>query len=155
MDNILGGLLYINETDVWKAYGVFLCEEKKGGKDNLTAILTASKTKNHVAVNIREENGEKHSSTLIVANEARDVTLHFALYADSKTAWLSKYRSFISFLKQGRQGWLNIRLPELENMTLRVFYEESPNFKPITYLYKDGRQAGRFKVKFREPNPVI
>lgn len=155
MDKVLGGLLYMNETDVWKTFGVFLCEEKKGGKDNLTSILTASKTKTHVAVDIRENNGEKYSDTLTVVNEARDVTLHFALYAETKTEWLTKYRAFISFLKQGNSGWLNIRLPELENMTLKVFYQDCPNFKPITCIYKDGRQVGKFKVKFREPNPTI
>ena len=154
MDKILGELLYINDTDVWKEFGVFLCEEKKGGKDNLTAIMTASKTKAHVAVNIREENGEKHSSKLVVANEARDLTLHFALIADTKVLWLKKYTSFIKFLKGGKYGWLNIRLPEL-GMTMRVFYEDSPNFKPITCLWKEGKQAGRFKIKFREPNPII
>jgi bifunctional DNA-binding transcriptional regulator/antitoxin component of YhaV-PrlF toxin-antitoxin module len=155
MDNILGGLLFINETDVWKTFGVFLYEEKAGGKNNLKAIMAASNVKEHIPVKIREKNGEKYSDTLQVTNDARDVTLYFAQYSDSKSGWLEKYKSFISFLKHGEKGWLNIRFPELEDLTLKVFYHDSSEFKPLTYLYKEGRQVGCFKVKFREPNPEI
>lgn len=77
MEKILGGLVLVNGTDIWSTYGVFLVEDKRGGMDNLTAILTPSKTKTDTAVNIREEDGEKYSSVLTPRNEARDVTLHF------------------------------------------------------------------------------
>ncbi len=80
MEKILGGLVLVNGTDIWSTYGVFLVEDKRGGMDNLTAILTPSKTKTDTAVNIREEDGEKYSSVLTPRNEARDVTLHFALF---------------------------------------------------------------------------
>ena len=81
MEPIMGGLFLINGTDIWTEYGVFLTEEKRGGRDNLKAILAASKTKAHTAVDIREENGEKYSDILTVANEARDITLQFAIAA--------------------------------------------------------------------------
>ena len=55
MDKILSGLVLVNGTDIWTEYGVFLAEEKRGGMDNLTAILTPSKAKKDTAVNIREE----------------------------------------------------------------------------------------------------
>ena len=45
MEKILGGLVLVNGTDIWSTYGVFLVEDKRGGMDNLTAILTPSKTK--------------------------------------------------------------------------------------------------------------
>lgn len=154
MDKILGGLVVINGTDIWKEFGAFLTEEKKGGRENLTAILSPSKTKTHTAVDIREENGEKHSAQLIVSNQARDVTLHFALYAESRNEWLRKYQAFINFLKEGSDGWLNIKFTEL-SMTLRVFYLDSSNFKPLTYIWQEGKHASRFKVKFREPNPIL
>ena len=89
-----------------------------------------------------------------MANEARDITLTFALYAPSKGEWLKKYMSFISFLKTGDKGWLSLYLPQLE-LTLRVHYLECPGFTPLTYLWREGVQAGRFKVKFREPEPII
>lgn len=154
MSEILSGLFFINDVDVWKEYGVFLTESKEGGRDNQAAIMTASKTKGHTAVNIREENGEKYSTKLTVANEARDVILLFALYDSTRAGWLRKYRAFISFLKTGRDGWLTLRFPQLD-LELKVFYKESSNFKPLTWLFKEGVQASSFKVKFREPEPAF
>lgn len=150
--NELEGLLYINGTDVWKQYGAFLTEENAGGRDNLTQILAPAKAKSHVGVNIREENGTKYSATLDTRSEERDVTLHFAIYAATQTEWLANYRAFIKFLKEGKNGWLTFRFPGLD-LTLRMFYVDSTNFKPLTYLWKEGVQASRFKVKFKEPEP--
>ena len=153
MDNAsLKNLVIINGKDIWTEFGAFLTEEKKGGRENLTAIMSPSKVKTHVAVNIREENGSKYSSVLDVKNEERDVTLHFALFAESRSEWLQKYRDFITFLKEGENGWLSMRLPEL-SLTMRLFYVDCPGYKPLTYLWKEGVHASRFKVKFREPVP--
>lgn len=154
MDAVLGGKMLINGVDAWKEYGIFLVEKKRGDRNNLKAIMTPSKTKTHVAVDIREENGEKYSSVLDVKNQARDVKLYFALYADTRNAWLSQYRAFISFLKQGDDGWLDIFFPDLD-MSLHVFYKESSDYEPLTYLWKEGKQASRFYVTFREPQPQL
>ena len=133
----LKNLVIINGKDIWTEFGAFLTEEKKGGRENLTSIMSPSKVKTHVAVNIREENGSKYSSVLDVKNEERDVTLHFALFAESRSEWLQKYRDFITFLKEGENGWLSMRLPEL-NLTMRLYYVESSSYKPLTYLWKEG-----------------
>ena len=135
-------------------YGAFLVEKKRGDRNNLKAIMAPAKTKSHVAVDIREENGEKYSAVLDVTNQARDVKLYFALYADTREAWLSQYRAFIAMLKQGDGGWLDINFPDLD-MTLRTFYKEASDDEPLTYLWKVGKQASRFYVTFREPVPVI
>lgn len=148
----LKNLVIINGKDIWTEFGAFLTEEKKGGRENLTSIMSPSKVKTHVAVNIREENGSKYSSVLDVKNEERDVTLHFALFAESRSEWVQKYRDFITFLKEGENGWLSMRLPEL-SLTMRLFYVDCPGYKPLTYLWKEGVHASRFKVKFREPVP--
>ena len=79
-------------------------EKKRGDRNNLKAIMAPAKTKTHVAVDIREEDGEKYSSVLKVRNQARDVKLYFALYADTRDAWLSQYKAFIAFLKQATTG---------------------------------------------------
>ncbi len=79
----LEGLVIINGIDIWKEFGAFLTEEKAGGRENLTAIMTPSKVKGHVGVNIREHDGTKYSDKLDVKNEERDVTLHFAIFAPS------------------------------------------------------------------------
>lgn len=154
MDKILSGLVLINSIDIWTEYGAFLVEDKRGGMDNLTAILTPSKAKEDTAVSLREEDGERYSATLIPKNEPRDVTLHFALYAKTQAVWLKNYFAFINFLKQGTDGWLDINFPDLE-LTLHVKYTESTKFTPLTYLWKEGVHAGKFKVKFREPVPII
>ena len=154
MDKILGGLVLVNATDIWREYGVFLVEDKRGGMENLAAILTPSKVKAETAVDIREEDGEKYSAVLTPRNEARDVTLHFALYNRTKAGWMKQYFAFVNFLKQGKGGWLDINFPQLE-LQLRVKYADCTKFTPLTYLWREGVHAGKFKVKFREPVPVI
>lgn len=144
----------INGTDIWKEYGVFLTEEKKGGRENLNAIMAPSKTKGHIGVDIREHDGKKYSGTLLPANAERDVTLHFAQYARTREQWLANYMAFIRFLKSGKDGWLAINFPELR-LTLRVFYLDCTSYKTLTYLWKEGVQASRYKVSFREPEPII
>ena len=52
MADILGGLVLVNGTDIWTEYGVFSVEDRRGGMDNLSAILTPSKTKKETAVDI-------------------------------------------------------------------------------------------------------
>ena len=49
MGNILSGLVLVNGTDIWTEYGVFLVEDRRGGMENLTAILTPSKAKKDTA----------------------------------------------------------------------------------------------------------
>ena len=154
MAHILEGQVLVNGTDIWQEYGVFLTEEKQGGRDNLNAILAPSKTKGHVGVDFRERNGVKYSPVLTVSNEEREVTLHFAQYAKTREEWLQKYQSFIHFLKTGENGWLNVRFPSL-GLTLRMYYSSSTQFRSLTYLWKEGVQAGRYKVTFKEPEPII
>lgn len=154
MAHILEGQVLVNGTDIWKEYGVFLTEDKKGGRENLNAILAPSKTKTHVGVDIREKDGKKYSSVLTVSNQEREVTLHFAQYAKTRTEWLSQYQAFIKFLKKGDNGWLLISFPSL-SLTLRAYYVTSTNFSSLTYLWADGVQAGRYKVTFKEPVPII
>lgn len=144
----------MNGTDIWTEYGAFLVEDRRGGMDNLTAILTPSKAKMDTPVNIRELDGEKYSSVLTPRNEARDVTLHFALYNKTQAGWMRKYFDFVNFLKKGKDGWLDVSFVQLD-LTLRVKYTDCSKFRPLTYLWKEGVHAGKFKVKFREPEPVI
>lgn len=148
------GLFLINGTDIWTEYGAFLSETKRGGMDNLAALLTPSKTKTETAVDIRELNGEKYAPQLTPRNQARDVELQFALFNKTRQGWLASYFAFINFLKQGDGGWLDMEFPQLD-LTLHVKYSDSGKFQPLTYLWQKGVHAGRFKVKFREPVPII
>lgn len=148
----LEGLVIINGTDIWKEFGAFLTEERRGGRENLTAIMAPSKTKGHVGVYIRERDGVKYPSVLTVANDERDVTLHFALVARTRDEWMLQYRAFIVFLKRGDGGWLTVSLPPL-GLSMRMFYVSCSSYKPLTYLWREGMQASRFKVTLREPEP--
>lgn len=150
----LEGLVLINGTDIWKEYGAFLTEEKRGGRENLTAIMTPSKVKGHVGVDIREHDGVKYSDKLEVRNQERDITLHFALFAPTVAMWLDRYRRFLSLVKRGNEGWVTMKLPTL-GLTMRLFYVECPGHTPLTYLWQEGMQAARFKIKFREPEPTF
>ena len=156
MGNILSGLVLVNNTDIWDKYGAYLAEKKKGGRDNMKAILKASKVKEHIAVNIREENGRKYPTALTVVNDEREVSLCFALVADSTTEWWRKYREFIQFLKQGSNGWLDVKFPTL-GITLKMFYLDCSDVEPLSDLWNEGetKKASRFKVKFKEPNPIL
>lgn len=156
MGNILSGLVLVNNTDIWIKYGAYLTEKKKSGRDNMKAILRASKVKEHIAVNIREENGRKYPSALTVVNDEREVSLYFALVADSTADWWRKYREFIQFLKQGSNGWLDVKFPTL-GITLRMFYLDCSDVEPLSDLWNEGeaKKASRFKVKFKEPNPIL
>ena len=154
MGKILEGEVLINGTDIWKEYGVFLTEEKKGGRENLNAILAPSKAKDHVGVDFREHDGKKYSCVLTPANTERDVTLHFAQYAATREEWLKKYIAFIRFLKTGKDGWLTITFKGL-GLTLKVFYLESSTYRSLTYLWQEGVQASSYRVKFREPEPIV
>lgn len=150
----LEGLVTINDIDIWKEYGAFLTEEKKGGRENLTALMAPSKAKSHVGVNIRERDGSRYSARLDVRNEERDVTLHFAIYARTVDDWLKRYRAFITLLKRGKDGWLIFRFRQLD-LTMRMFYVDCPGYTPLTYLWREGVQTSRFKVTFREPVPTF
>lgn len=145
----LAGLVIINGHDIWTDFGAFLTEEKKGGRENLTAIMTPAKAKSHVGVNIREHNGTKYSKHLECRSEEREITLHFALFAKTKEEWLRCYREFIAFLKA---GWLSVHFTEID-LWMQMFYMDCSAYKPLTYLWKEGVQASSFKVKFKEPEP--
>ncbi len=153
-NDALCGLTIINGRDIWLEFGAFLTEEKRGGHENQTAIMTPSTVKSHVGVDIREHDGVKYSKRLTVSNKERDVTLYFALMAPTRAEWLARYRNFITFLKRGSDGWLNVEFPGL-GLALRMFYVNCSGHKPLTYLWSEGVHASRFKITFREPVPVF
>jgi len=104
MSDILSGQLLINGVDVWEEYGVFLTEKQRGGCDNLSALLQPCAGRSHVGVELSDVTGKSYSSSLDVSSQERDFTLHFAQYAPTRSEWLSRYRSFITFLKEGADG---------------------------------------------------
>lgn len=148
--DILEGLLFINDNDVFKTYGAFLTEDKAGDNTNYSALLTPPKMKAYTAVSFREQDGEKLPDKLTPAFEARDVTLQFAITGNGQAGFIHNYQAFLTLLKS---GWLNISLPEL-GKTYRMYYKESTSYDQLTPL-EGTTVAGKIKVKFREPVPTI
>lgn len=147
---ILEGLLFINDKDVFKTYGAFLCEEKPGDNANYSALLKPAGMKPYTAVAFREEDGEKLPENLTPAFEARDVELQFAICGNSKADFVAKYTGFVTML---RSGWLFTYLPELSK-TYKFHYLTCTEYSQLTPL-DESTVAGKFKVKFREPKPTI
>ena len=151
MADILSGQVIVNNQDLWDNFHVFLREEKPGGRENLNALLAPAKTKGQTAVSLREENGERHSAELDQKSEGRDVTLHFAIYAPSISVFMSRYRTFVTFLKSGANGWLYFRFPTL-GLEMRMYCKEFPGgFSSLSNLWVESEQCGAIKVTFREP----
>lgn len=151
--DILKGLLFINDTDVFVTYGAFLAEDEGASEEvNYSALLSPPEVKEYSAVDFRELDGEKLPATLLPRFKPRDVTLQFAIVAENKAQFLYRYSSFILFLKNGVNGWLTFRLLEL-NRTYRFYYKKATEYKQLTDL--SGEVAARFDVVFREPEPAI
>lgn len=148
--DILKGLLYINEDDVYERYGAFLSENKAGEYKNYSALMKPSASKSHVAVNFREHDGERYPEKLLPALDARDVVLQFAICAPDKESFFLRYHDFVQMLRNGNNGFLNIKVPEL-NKTYRMIYLSCSEWEQLTDFGNE--VAARFSVKFREPSP--
>lgn len=148
--NILNNLLIINNRDIWTDFSAFLCEDAEEKHDNYSAIIAPAPTKSHTSVSLREENGERLAADLQPRSEGRDITLLFAIVADSPADYLAKYRAFIAFLKSGDKGWLQFRLPSLE-LTMRCYFRRCTDVRQLTPIEGGREQAALFKITFREP----
>lgn len=152
MANILEGLVFINEVDIYTVYSAFLVEDKQGAHTNYNELLKPPAMKAYTAASFREQDGENLPDVLPAPRfEARDVTLYFAIISTTKADWIGKYTSFVTLLKS---GWLNIRLPEL-GKTYKMYYKDCSSYEQLTYLTDEAVYASRFKVKFREPKPGV
>ena len=144
------GKLYINNHDAYTEYGVFLCSDRSGVYDNLSALLTPPSVKSYVTVNYRERDGEE-TEVEETRFEGRDLSPRFALVADSEAVFTLKYQRFIEEVKS---GWLELRVTET-GKTYRVYYVSSPGFVMKTRLKTTGRLLAIWTIKFREPKPAF
>lgn len=151
MIDVMKGLLYINDRDVWTDFGAWLVEDKDGETKNYSALLKHPATKGHVAVNFREEDGERLPEKLVQKWEPRDITLKFAIAATDKGSFIARRKMFVSFLKEGAEGWLTLRVPELD-YSCRVYYKDCSDYEYLEDV-GDGMVAARFTIKFHEPKP--
>jgi len=71
--------------------------------------------------------------------------------ADSKEDFLSAYTIFLAKMREGSNGWVNLRVPEL-NKTFHLYYLSSEDYKQMTAL-SEGKVVALITLKFSEPNP--
>ena len=64
--------------------------------------------------------------------------------------YLERYRAFVTFLKTGDKGWLNIHLPTLA-LTMRCYYKACSQLTQLTPIEGGKQQAALLKVTLREP----
>ena len=143
----------MQEFDLSLNEGMLLCTLLNTPKLTSSEIAEALGLSASNASKIIRSVEEKKLITRLVG-KADKRQMHFALYARTQSGWMKQYFAFVNFLKKGRNGWLDISFPQLD-LTLRVKYADCTKFTPLTYLWKEGVHAGKFKVKFREPVPVI
>lgn len=149
--NITEGLLYINDVDAYTGYGAFLSEKKAGDLTNYEALMSSSSTKEHVALNYKDEDGEKLPKKLTHRLEPRDIELCFAIIGTSLSDYLTKRRAFMDMLIEGDNGWLTLRLPELGH-DFKVYFKGVTEWEQVT-ISREGMTVARVTVKFREPEP--
>jgi len=152
---ILNGLLFINSVDVHLQYGAFLAEKNRNGHENYDALLKPSKTKEQVAISVREQNGEMLPATLNVQFEARDVTLYFGIEAANRAQFFTRRAAFKEFLRTGGSsgnGWLTFSLPEI-NYNFQFYLKQFGEWEQLAL--DDNYAFARFPVTFREPNPTF
>ncbi|MDR2146065.1 MAG: hypothetical protein LBE91_06375 [Tannerella sp.] len=150
--NILEGLLFINNTDVWLQFGAFLSEDNANEHRNYSELMKPAAVKPYVSVAFREDDGEELPANLLTRSEARDVTLQFAIIADNAVQFKQRYTAFMAFLKS---GWLDVEVPELDEM-FRFYFVSCSGYEQLSPpLPPQGGVAASFSIKFREPGPFV
>jgi hypothetical protein len=144
------GYLFMNDTDMYTAYGLFLAKKKGKPMYNFSQLMKPAKMKPQVVINIREQNGVKTPPVLNQQSEARDVTLYFGLTATSMSDFLTKRSALKTFLQTGEDGWLNLRVPEID-YTFRMYVTDFPDWEQIAF--RENKGFGYVSVTFFEPNP--
>lgn len=149
--DITKGLLYINGTDAALEWGVFLTEKKEGEWSNYEALLRPSTVKELTVVDNPDEDGERLPDGIELHLQARDVELYFCIWAETVKEYFVNYGKFFAALKTGKNGWLEIRLPEIDR-TFTFRYLGASETEQLTSM--EGGVCSRMRLKFREPKPL-
>lgn len=129
------GKLYINGSDAWTTWGVFL---ENGSEDKL---LMAVPVKDYISNKSRAADGRSVIAEVPKRDE-RDVSLVFC-FANNGTSFITRYNQFMTQLYAGAITLRSVR----NKMTYNLLYLRATSLSSITY-------AGKVAVSFNEPNPV-
>nr|DAL44401.1 MAG TPA_asm: hypothetical protein [Caudoviricetes sp.] len=147
----LSGYMTINGKDALTEYGAFLCELGESEHTNMDELCKMPKMKAYTAVSFRERNGEQLPDKLpSPCFEAIDRTLQFIVTADTDTLRHTRYAALMAELKS---GWLDFKIKGLRNYRMYMSEPSAPKWYPLPST--NGKYICIFKVKFREPEPVL
>lgn len=135
---MLQGQLYINGTDAWKEWGIFI------DSNSLSALMTPPATKDYLSNESRLEHGTRYYTSNVKMKE-RDVTLSLQFVASSESDFLSKYASFCEVL-QG--GTLDVKTKFQPNVVYHCLYVSCTQYSEFNHT------MAKFSLKLREPNPT-
>lgn len=147
MDATLTGLLLLNGEDVWLRWHAFLSDEGRQGS-SLSSLLQPASAKPIPTVSYPEESGARYPQSIQVTLEPREITLGFAIAADTLSDYMAYYTEFLGAL---RRGLIELRVPEL-GRTYKLLYRSCSTYQQLAYV-SEGYIVGRMDIKFIEPSP--
>lgn len=132
----LNGLCSINGKDLWTVWGGLL---QRGAYE---VLMTPGGLKDFI-----ENKSRLLDGTEVVVNnpkvEERSFSISIKIRGKDEEEYLLRYKSFINELQS---GLLKLKIPALQT-TFKVLYDG------CTKYGNQGKKAGLFNIKFREPNP--
>ena len=147
----LTGYMVINGKDAWTEYSAFLCEDRPEDSTNVSELLKPPEMKEYTAVDFRERNGEELPEQLpLPCCKARALTLYLAVCASSLPECEAKRLTLMKILMQ---GWVILQVKGIST-EYRLYYKSATSADILTDAF-DGSTVARWKIKFREPKPVL
>ena len=147
----LTGYMVINGKDAWTEYSAFLCEDRPEYSTNVSELLKPPEMKEYTAVDFRERNGEELPEQLpLPCCTARVLTMYLAVCASSLPECEAKR---LTLMKMLMQGWVILQVKGIST-EYRLYYKSATSADILTDAF-DGSTVARWKIKFREPKPVL
>ena len=81
------------------------------------------------------------------------MTLQFAIVAPDDATFIRRYFGFVTFLKDGNKGWLDLNLTDV-GLKYRMRLLGASEYSQILPFGRE-RVAAIFSVSLREPNPTF
>ncbi|MCD7926639.1 MAG: hypothetical protein LUI85_18955 [Bacteroides sp.] len=145
------GHMSIKGKDAWTEYGAYLCELSPTEHTCMDELHKMPKMKACTTVSFRERNGEQLPDELpSPCFEAIDRTLQFCIRADSESSRQGRYNALMSALKA---GWLTFQFKGMRDYKMYMSEPSAPTW--YGHICHTDPYVCTFKVKFREPEPII
>lgn len=131
------GQAYINNIDIWEAYGAML---QRGSYE---ALLTPPAAKDYITSDSRNENGKRYVINNGVKVKEREIAISVIVEGETEEDYLYKYEQFINAITQ---GVFELKVPKLHRI-YRLVYSTCSKYGDY------GLKRGIFALRLIEPNP--